>query len=72
MRDEKEAALVKNAGYASQKQRMADMIEFLKKQKSIMEDYDEQLVRKLIETITVYDEKITVTFKSGLTADVDM
>lgn len=72
LRDEKEAALVKNAGYASQKQRMADMIEFLKQQKSIMEDYDEQLVRKLIETITVYDEKITVTFKSGLTADVEI
>jgi len=72
LRDEKEAAMAKNAGYASQKQRMADMTEFLKQQKGVMEDYDEQLVRKLIDTITVYDEKLTVTFKSGLTVDVSL
>jgi len=72
LRDEKESTMAQNAGYASQKQRMADMTEFLKQQKGIAEDYDEQLVRKLIETITVYDEKFTVSFKSGLTVDVDM
>ncbi|NLX93748.1 MAG: integrase, partial [Clostridiales bacterium] len=32
--------------------------------------YDEQLVRRLIEKVTVYEDKFTVEFKSGLTVDV--
>ncbi|APM39906.1 recombinase family protein [Clostridium kluyveri] len=72
LRDEKEAAMTKNAGYASQKQRMVDMTKFLKLQKCIVEYYDEQLVRKLIKGITIYDEKITVTFKSGLIVDMEI
>ncbi len=30
-----------------------------------------ETVRRLIEKITVYDEKLTVEFKSGLEIDVD-
>ena len=33
-------------------------------------EYDEALVRKLIERITVYDEKYVVEFKSGVEIDV--
>lgn len=33
--------------------------------------YDEQLVRRLIETVTVYEDKFTVEFKSGVTVDVE-
>jgi len=72
LRDEKETAMAKNAGYASQKQRMADMTEFLKQQSASVKEYDEQLVRKLIEKITVYDEKVTVAFKSSMEIDVEM
>lgn len=71
LRDEKEAALAKNAGFANQKQRMAEMTKFLKEQKDTMQEYDEQIVRKLIEKITVYDEKVTVTFKSEMEIDVE-
>lgn len=56
LRDDKEAALVKNAGLASQKQRMAEMTKFLKEQKDTIQEYDEQIVRKLIEKIIVHDE----------------
>lgn len=38
-------------------------------QKDITE-YDEQLVRRLIEKITVYDEKVIVEFKSGTSVDI--
>ncbi|TDT71511.1 DNA invertase Pin-like site-specific DNA recombinase [Hypnocyclicus thermotrophus] len=72
LRDEKETAMVKNAGFASQKQRMTEMTKFLKNQKSIGKEYDEHIVRKLIEKITVYDEKLTVEFKSGMELDVEM
>jgi len=32
---------------------------------------DEQLVRQLIEKVTVYEDKFTVEFKSGVTVDVN-
>ncbi|MCD8396235.1 MAG: phage tail tape measure protein [Lachnospiraceae bacterium] len=35
-------------------------------------EYDESLVRKLIEKITVYDDHFTVEFKSGLETEVTM
>ncbi|MCD7883841.1 MAG: hypothetical protein LUI87_09115 [Lachnospiraceae bacterium] len=35
-------------------------------------EYDESLVRKLIEKITVYDDHFTVEFKSGLETEVAM
>ena len=40
LRDEKESAMAKNAGYASQKQRMEDMTEFLKQQSTSVKEYD--------------------------------
>ncbi|MBK5262016.1 MAG: recombinase family protein [Peptostreptococcaceae bacterium] len=70
LRDEKEAALAKNAGFESQKQRIAEMTKFLKEQKDTIQEYDEQIVRKLIEKITVHDEKVTVAFKSGMEIDM--
>lgn len=33
--------------------------------------YDEQLVQKLVEKITVYEDTLTVRFKSGLGIDVE-
>ena len=47
------------------------MSAFLKEQPTSITEYDEGLVRRLIEKITVYEDKFTVEFKSGLTVDVD-
>ena len=33
-------------------------------------EYDELLVRRLIEKVTVYEERFEVEFKSGMTVDV--
>lgn len=44
---------------------------FLEKQVNESLAYDKQLVRKLIEKITVYEERLTVEFKSGLEIDVE-
>jgi site-specific DNA recombinase len=35
-------------------------------QSTLLEEYDEQLVRRLIEKITVFDDKQTIEFKSGV------
>ena len=38
--------------------------------KQRINEYDEQLIRRLIEKITVYDEKVIVEFKSGTSVDI--
>ena len=35
-------------------------------------EYDERLVRQLIENVTVYGDRFTVEFKSGVTVDVEV
>ena len=47
------------------------MSEFLKKQPTAFTEYEEQLIRRLIEKVSVYEDKFTVEFKSGLTVDVN-
>ena len=50
--------------------RIAEMREFLDSQPTEVLEYDEQLVRRLLEKVTVYDERFEVEFKSGMTVDV--
>jgi len=51
--------------------RMEDLISFLDEQTEAVTEYSEPLARRLIEKITVYDEKLVVEFKSGLTVEVE-
>ena len=71
LRDQKQRLMVENANRDELKKRIADMCTFLKKQSTALAKYDEQLVRRLIEKVTVFEDKFTVEFKSGLTVDVD-
>ena len=48
-----------------------DLIAFLDGQTEAVTEYSEPLARRLIEKITVYDEKLVVEFKSGLMAEVE-
>ena len=54
------------------KKRITDMGDFLQKQPTAITEYDEPLVRRLIEKVTVYEDKFTVEFKSGVTVDVNV
>jgi site-specific DNA recombinase len=62
---------VENANRDELKKRITDMSTFLKKQPTALTEYDEQLIRRLIEKVTVYEDKFTVEFKSGVTVDVE-
>ena len=48
-----------------------DMGAFLRERSTAITEYDEPLIRQLIEKVTVYEDKLTVEFKSGVTVDVD-
>ena len=54
------------------KQRMDELEAFLAEQTSEVTDYDEGLVRRLVERITVYDDCLAFEFKSGLETEVQM
>jgi site-specific DNA recombinase len=71
LRDQKQELQVENANRDELKKRMADMSTFLKMQNAALTEYDEQLVRRLIEKVTIYEDKFTVEFKSGVSVDVD-
>ena len=71
LRDKKQKLQVENVNRDELKKRMAEMSTFLKKQSTALTEYDEQLVRRLIEKVTVYEDKFTVEFKSGVTVDVN-
>jgi len=71
LREQKQNALVENANHDELRKRIADMSTFLRKQLTAITDYDEQLIRRLIEKVTVYEGKFTVEFKSGVTVDVE-
>lgn len=47
------------------------MVDFLKNQDADIESYDEALVRKMIEKVTVYEEKFVVEFKAGISLEVE-
>ena len=53
------------------KQRIAEMKQFLSDQTDQIEEYDENVVRRMVEKITVYEDKFTVEFKAGTSVDVD-
>ena len=71
LRDEKQKVQLEIIGQDELKKRIADMGEFLRKQPTAITEYDEPLVKRLIEKVTVYEDKFTVEFKSGVTLDVN-
>ena len=53
-------------------QKIKELEAFLDKQQTKVTEYDEALVRKLIERITVYDDRLVFEFKTGLENEVHM
>lgn len=67
----KQNVQLESAGQDEVRKRIADMSTFLQEQSIFLTEYDEQLVRRLIEKVTIHEDKFTVEFKSGLTVDVN-
>ena len=71
LRDEKQKVQLDIIGRDELKKRITDMGDFLQAQSTIITEYDESLIRRLIEKVTVFEDKFTVEFKSGMTVDVN-
>ena len=71
LREQRQDVLIQDAERDGRRQRIEEMRAFLKEQANEPLGYDEQLVRRLVEKITVYEDKMAVEFKSGLEIDVE-
>jgi hypothetical protein len=71
LRELKQNALVENAEREGKRQRIAEMTDFLNEQSCELEEFDEQLVRRLIEKVTIHDDRVEVEFKSGISTNIE-
>lgn len=70
LREQRQNILAEQAERDGKHQRMEEMKAYLQEHSDVPTVYDEQLVRKLIEKVTAYEDRLTVEFKSGLEIDV--
>ena len=54
LREDKQRLQLESAGRDEQKKRIADMGTFLREQNTALAEYDEALIRRLIEKVTIY------------------
>ena len=71
LRELKQRGMLRNAEREGQRQRIDEMTDFLQEQSGVVLGFDEQLVRMLVEKITVFDEVVKVEFKSGVEIDMN-
>ena len=67
---EKQQILTDSALEQDKVERLEDMKNFLNEQNDFLTEYSDALTRRLVEKVTVYDEKIMVLFKSGQEIEV--
>lgn len=71
LREQKEQSAVDSHNREESMNRIKELQDFIAKQKTDITEFDEALVKKLIEKITVYADHFTVEFKSGITIDIE-
>ena len=70
LREKKAAVVTRDAEQEMLRKRIDEMRQFLQTQTNRITEYDEQMVRRLIEKITVFDDKLIFEFKSGMTLEL--
>ena len=71
LREQREQSEVDSHHREETMNRIKELQSFIAKQKTDITEFDEALVKKLIEKITVFADHFTVEFKSGLTIDIE-
>lgn len=71
LRQQKQDVLAEKADREGLKQRIEEMKGFLIKRKREITTYNEQLVRRLIEKIMVYEDRFVVEFKAGISLEME-
>ena len=66
LREKRQPLLVEDASISGENERINELIEFIRTNKYRTLLYDDTLVRKIIQNVTVYDDHFVVCFKSGI------
>lgn len=67
----REKCTVDTAARDAQIERINDLQDYIKKQRTDLESFDETLVKRWLGQITVWDDHFTVELKSGLKIDIE-
>jgi regulator of replication initiation timing len=70
LREKRQTLLVEDASLSGENERINELIEFIRSNKYRTQRYDDALVRKLIQNVTVYDDHFVICFKSGIEVEV--
>ncbi|MCL1877586.1 MAG: recombinase family protein [Defluviitaleaceae bacterium] len=70
LQQQKQDAMSRASAQDTLQHRMEDMAEFLKKHQHTLLEYDDTLARRLVEKVTVFENYITVLFRSGLEIEI--
>ena len=70
LREEKHQLLLDDANKEGSRAKLEELESFLSEQSAEVKEFNDALVRRLIETITVYDDRFKVKFKSGIEIEV--
>lgn len=70
LREQKEKAAVDSHSREESMKRIKELQDFIGQQATEVTDFDEELVRRLIEKVTVFTDHFTVEFKSGVSVDI--
>jgi hypothetical protein len=66
LREKRQSLLVEDASLSGENERIDELIGFIRRNKYRTLLYDDTLVRKLIQNVTVYEEHFVISFKSGI------
>ena len=70
LREKRQSLLMEDASLSGENERIGELIGFIRKNKYRTLLYDDTLVRKLIQSVTVYEEHFVISFKSGIEIEV--
>ena len=71
LREVQEQTVMDDAAKASHRERIQELFNFINSKPRIITEFDEALVKKLLEKVTVYDDYLEFRFKSGVTVSVE-
>lgn len=71
LREQREKCTVDTAARDAQIARINDLQDYIKKQRTNLESFDETLVKRWLKQITVWEDHFTVELKFGLKIDIE-
>ena len=71
LRKQREKCTVDTAARDAQIEKINDLQDYIKKQRTDLESFDETLVKRWLKQITVSEDNFTVELKSGLKIDIE-